>query len=295
VVGVVREHQGPRTQPGLDQCQHPGVQHLRPVEQQQVDDLRQVTGQAFERVTLAYFREVAQPCGGQVSFARAILLAANSLPITRPPPLSFTPAAKCSIDKDILEGAARVLARQGARSFTTVRVAEEAGVSIGSLYQYFPSKEALLFRLQTDEWTDTWSVLDEISSDTKLRPLERLRKAVLVFFRSEQQEAALRVALDDSGALFRDAPEAAAFLAVSKRRMTEFFEEALPGVPAERRAFAAEMVLTSMSSLAEKVTARGLGRTRVDAWATASADMYCAYVESLTRASKRGSKANRPR
>src|SRR4051812_11840162 len=100
---------------------------------------------------------------------------------------------------DILEAAARVLTREGARHFTTVRVAEEAGVSIGSLYQYFPSKEALLFRLQTDEWHDTWGVLDEILSDTKLAPLDRLSKAVLVFFRSEQQEAALRTALDDAG------------------------------------------------------------------------------------------------
>src|SRR3954454_19874019 len=72
--------------------------------------------------------------------------------------------------EDILEGAARVLARRGARHFTTERVAEEAGVSIGSLYQYFPSKEALLFRLQTDEWHETWAVLDEILSDLKLSP-----------------------------------------------------------------------------------------------------------------------------
>src|SRR3954469_17327601 len=151
--------------------------------------------------------------------------------------------------EDILEGAARVLARQGARRFTTVRVAEEAGVSIGSLYQYFPSKEALLFRLQTDEWTETWGVLDEILSDVELRPLKRLRKAVLVFFRSEQQEAALRVALDDAGALFREAPEAGAFFVVIKSRMNAFFEEALPTVPAQPRAFAAEIVLTSMAAL----------------------------------------------
>jgi len=183
--------------------------------------------------------------------------------------------------EDILEGAARVLARRGARDFTTERVAEEAGVSIGSLYQYFPSKEALLFRLQTDEWHETWAVLDEILSDLKLSPLDRLRKAVLVFFRSEQQEAALRVALDDAGALFRDAPEATAFLGVAKERMNAFFEEALPHVPAQPRAFAAELVLTSMSSLAEKVTAQGLDRATVDAWAAATADMYCAYLEAL--------------
>lgn len=179
---------------------------------------------------------------------------------------------------DILEAAARVLAREGARRFTTVRVAEEAGVSIGSLYQYFPSKEALLFRLQTDEWHDTWGVLDEILGDTRLAPLDRLSKAVLVFFRSEQQEAALRTALDDAGALFRKAPEADEFLAVIKRRMLMFFEEALPGVSAPRQAFTSEVVLTAMSAVAEKVTAQGLDRSRVDAWAQANADMYRAYV-----------------
>lgn len=188
---------------------------------------------------------------------------------------------------DILEAAARVLAREGARHFTTVRVAEEAGVSIGSLYQYFPSKEALLFRLQTDEWQDTWGVLDEILSDQRLAPLDRLSKAVLVFFRSEQQEAALRTALDDSGALFRDAPEAHEFLVVIKRRMLTFFEEALPGVPAERQAFTSEVVLTAMAAVAEKVTAQGLNRRAVDAWAQANADMYRAYVESVANGSRR--------
>ena len=204
-------------------------------------------------------------------------------------------ARSARLVEDILEGAARVLARHGARHFTTVRVAEEAGVSIGSLYQYFPSKEALLFRLQTDEWSETWGVLDEILSDAKLRPLERLRKAVLVFFRSEQQEAALRVALDDAGALFRDAPEAAAFLVVIKARMQSFFEEALPAVPAEPRAFASEVVLTSMAALAEKVTAQGLGRVQVDAWAKSSADMYCAYIESLALGARQKPSARRAR
>ena len=188
---------------------------------------------------------------------------------------------------DILEAAARVLARQGARHFTTVRVAEEAGVSIGSLYQYFPSKEALLFRLQTDEWQDTWGVLDEILSDQRLLPLDRLSKAVLVFFRSEQQEAALRTALDDAGALFRDAPEAHQFLTVIKRRMLTFFEEALPGVSAERQAFTSEVVLTAMAAVAEKVTAQGLDRRAVDAWANANAEMYRAYVASVANGARR--------
>lgn len=47
----------------------------------------------------------------------------------------------------ILEATARILVREGFDKASTNRVAELAGVSIGSLYQYFPSKEALVAAL----------------------------------------------------------------------------------------------------------------------------------------------------
>jgi AcrR family transcriptional regulator len=43
----------------------------------------------------------------------------------------------------ILEAAARILETHGIQGYTTNAVAERAGVSIGSLYQYFPNKDAL--------------------------------------------------------------------------------------------------------------------------------------------------------
>jgi AcrR family transcriptional regulator len=47
----------------------------------------------------------------------------------------------------ILDAAARIFHEQGYAGATTNDVADEAGVSVGSLYQYFPNKDSLLVAL----------------------------------------------------------------------------------------------------------------------------------------------------
>ena len=51
----------------------------------------------------------------------------------------------------ILEAAIQLLQRDGAHGLNTNRVAERAGVSIGTLYQYFPDKEAILLAVARRE------------------------------------------------------------------------------------------------------------------------------------------------
>lgn len=51
----------------------------------------------------------------------------------------------------ILEAAAQIIERHGVGAFNTNLVAERAGVSIGSLYQYFPGKDALVIALMRRE------------------------------------------------------------------------------------------------------------------------------------------------
>lgn len=47
----------------------------------------------------------------------------------------------------IFEAAIQVLLTEGVHKLTTTRVAERAGVSVGTMYQYFPHKQALLYAL----------------------------------------------------------------------------------------------------------------------------------------------------
>jgi AcrR family transcriptional regulator len=54
----------------------------------------------------------------------------------------------------VLDAADRVLAEEGAEAFTTTRVAEAAGIPVGSVYRFFPDKEAIVEALAVQYWTD---------------------------------------------------------------------------------------------------------------------------------------------
>jgi AcrR family transcriptional regulator len=186
---------------------------------------------------------------------------------------------------DILEAAIRVLVRDGAYRFTTARVAEAAGVSVGSLYQYFPNKEAILFRLQAVEWQQTMRQLDHILSDLKKPAPLRLRAAVRTFFRSECDEAAFRSALEEAAPLYREAPEAQSHAEEGRRLMERFMGDALPGASARERAFAADLVGIVMSATGKMISVQNRSRAEVDALADAVGNMFCAYFIQFTKES----------
>ena len=181
----------------------------------------------------------------------------------------------------ILDAGAQVLAREGAQHFTTARVAEKAGVSIGSLYQYFPNKAAILFRLQSDEWRQNTALLRSILEDCGTPPLERLRALVHAFIRSECAEAGLRVALNDAAPFYRDAPEAQEARASGTRTVEVFMQEVLPGATETARALAADLIKTTLSAVGKRFSERAASPAEIETYADAMAAMFCAYLGSL--------------
>ena len=186
---------------------------------------------------------------------------------------------------DILEAAIRVLVRDGAPRFTAARVAETAGISVGSLYQYFPNKEAILFRLQAEEWRQTMDQLERILGEASVPPPERLKTAVEVYFRSECDEAAFRIALEDAAPLYRDAPESRSHAEQGRQLMENFMRDALPHASVQERVFAADMIGTVMSAVGKTISSQDRARAEIDRFAAAMGEMFCAYLFRNDKAS----------
>jgi len=181
----------------------------------------------------------------------------------------------------ILQAAVQVLAQEGAQRFTTARVAERPGVSVGSLYQYFPNKAAILFRLQSDEWRQTSNLLGEVLGDEARPPLDRLRSLVHAFIRSECEEAAVRVALNDAAPLYRDAPEAQEARGAADDIIEQFMREALPDASDAIRTMAGDLIMTTMSTVGKDFSEAAHDENEISAFADAMSDMFCAYLRSL--------------
>ena len=144
----------------------------------------------------------------------------------------------------ILVAGAELLRREGYDGFSTNRVAREAGVSPGSLYQYFPDKGAIV-----TEVIDRWSV--EVSERVAAALAQRVGERGPTMVRGVV--AALVTALEADAALLRivlvELPPARtrdSLLALERRVrevLTAYLAGGAPGVAAEHATRAWVLVL----------------------------------------------------
>lgn len=79
----------------------------------------------------------------------------------------------------ILEGAAQVLVDVGYAKTTTTKVAARAGVSVGSLYQYFPSKDALVGALIERKFARVMVTIQAAEEASRGAGLEQRVRAII--------------------------------------------------------------------------------------------------------------------
>lgn len=156
----------------------------------------------------------------------------------------------------ILDAAAHVFAEFGYRGGTTNRIAEAADISIGSLYQYFPNKDAILAAL-TDAHIDAGTAMlaTRLAAGLPSALEDQLRLFTRATIDNHRDDPQLHQVL------FAEAPRSPALLA----RLRDAEEAAVavaqdllarhPEVHAPDLKFAARMTVTTIESLTHRLIA----------------------------------------
>ncbi len=79
----------------------------------------------------------------------------------------------------ILQATAQVLVRDGYQKATTNRIAERAGVSVGTLYQYFPNKDALVVALCEQHSDEMMTLLSASIAELQDATAERATRVIV--------------------------------------------------------------------------------------------------------------------
>lgn len=79
----------------------------------------------------------------------------------------------------ILSATAHILSREGLEKATTNHVAAKAGVSIGSLYQYFPNKESLIRALNDRHTREILALLTARFAEVREAPIPAAVRAIV--------------------------------------------------------------------------------------------------------------------
>ena len=82
----------------------------------------------------------------------------------------------------IFKATIQVLLSDGERRLTTTRVAERAGVSVGTMYQYFPHKQALLYAVVQQHLTEFVEGFEVVCAQIENKPLATIAEAMTEAF-----------------------------------------------------------------------------------------------------------------
>jgi AcrR family transcriptional regulator len=112
-------------------------------------------------------------------------------PLTKPRKIGTQERSRATIDA-LVEATARILVKEGFDKASTNRIAEVAGVSVGSLYQYFPSKEALVIAVAERHQQQIMQTVRGELAEVLAQPVEKaMRKLVAVAVKAHRVDPKL--------------------------------------------------------------------------------------------------------
>jgi len=112
-------------------------------------------------------------------------------PLTKARKVASQERSRATVEA-LVEATARILVKDGFDKASTNRIAQVAGVSVGSLYQYFPSKEALVAAVIERHQQEIMQTVRSELAGVLEQPLEKaVRKLVAVAFKAHRVDPKL--------------------------------------------------------------------------------------------------------
>jgi AcrR family transcriptional regulator len=166
---------------------------------------------------------------------------------------------------ELLDAADRIFAAVGYEAATTNAIAREAGASVGSLYQFFPDKEALLLALAARYRAELHEIHERVfTAETARLPLaalyDRVVETLAAFYRSHP---GFRPLLFGSSTVPALATAAATLHQECVNRVEEMMRHGLPDISATRRRMLADLNVTALKALLP-LAESGEGRFRAE-------------------------------
>jgi AcrR family transcriptional regulator len=112
-------------------------------------------------------------------------------PLIKPSKAASQERSRATVDA-LIDATARILVREGFDKASTNRIAEVAGVSVGSLYQYFPGKEALVAAVIERHQQEIMQTVRGELAEVLTQPVEEaMRKLVAVAVKAHRVDPKL--------------------------------------------------------------------------------------------------------
>ena len=157
----------------------------------------------------------------------------------------------------IYEATIQVLLSQGAERLTTTRVAERAGVSVGTLYQYYSNKQSLLFAVLEAHMNKVAEAVETACAHARGKPMAAMVQDVVEAFVDTKMQRT-----DISMALYRIAAEVdgPAIVRRASQRSLKAMEAMLrtaPDAMLRQEKFAIQMMFAAMAGTTKSVLDAG--------------------------------------
>lgn len=164
----------------------------------------------------------------------------------------------------IHEATIQVLVSEGAERLTTTRVADRAGVSVGTLYQYYPNKKSLLRAILEQHLNRVTTAVEAICHDSHGHPLDTMIEALMrTFVDAKMYRKDASVAFYAISSQLNSEPLIAAFNRRYRLALTAMLLTA-PDARIRELDFTVTMLVAAMGGTTRAVLESGASRKKIE-------------------------------